>query len=78
MRKLTERNVAIMQRVLAGETCGQVAQDYGVTGERILKITLATFKDLFPQHRWRFDLGLARMRALAQAQVQHRAVGEEA
>ena len=64
MRKLPRRNAVIMQRVLAGETCRQVAQDYGLTEQRILHITLATFKEHYPQYRSRFDLGLARIRLL--------------
>lgn len=66
MHRQDDRNQVIMQRVLAGEPCYQVAQDYGITGARILHITTATFKRCYPQYRWRFDLGLARMRDLAQ------------
>lgn len=66
MQRQEDRHRVIMPRVLAGEPCYQVAQDEGITGARILHITTATFKRCYPQYRWRFELGLARMRDLAQ------------
>ena len=72
MRKLPERNAVITRRVLEGAPCQNVAGDYGLSGPRVLSIVTATFKDWYPQYRWRFDLGLARMRHLYRREAKER------
>lgn len=46
--RVSSRDQAITRRVLEGESCHHVAQDYGVSGSRIRQITFATVHRVLP------------------------------
>jgi hypothetical protein len=65
--RVSTRDRRITRRVLQGESCRQVAEDYGVGTARVRQITLATVARLYPYAAALTGLGLLRLRQHAGA-----------
>lgn len=62
MYRISSRDRLITWRVLEGEPCYKVAQDYAVCSQRIRQITLLTAQRLHPDMPALRYLGLKRLR----------------
>jgi hypothetical protein len=63
--RVSTRDRTITRRVLQGESCRRVAEDYAVSTGRVRQITMTTVARLYPYVPLLAGLGLLRLRRYA-------------